>query len=469
MPQNSRFNVDDSNLRCKDRVYRSWMLAAVVLCTCSTASARFLEFNPGGGGVRHKFGGEGPNTGPYTEAGYRFEEESAGEGSGTVAFGALELNDWGPIIEGGIFNGTVVKMTRPDGVPFYPYSLDAILSPTEAATIKLLSSKGGVRTIRSDQTVNLLGPLWEDIEYLEIIGEGCDLCPNLYPAAEGLIENLGVTTRSFVQAGFSAELFHGDVSAYKLPLQVETFEVPENVADGQNAVFTAQSSVFVNELNDLQFSVLGEAGARYSGGLWNLKGKYDVILNTNEPLAVLETGLFSRVSDKFSLVGEASGQVPVGPMLLSGEVDFTALGSLTEQLQSVVINGSIKSELGDYSFELEVSSETGAQGEFSVPRTQRFTLPIPANVAGGQLDITLEADVVGQTINQGLMTYTMDFSRTVTFDSLTFSDGTTPESLGLEVVMASGFRSPNLVPEPSSSFAVICSLACLLYRRTRRS
>lgn len=66
-----------------------------------------------------------------------------------------------------------------------------------------------------------------------------------------------------------------------------------------------------------------------------------------------------------------------------------------------------------------------------------------------------------------------DFANTMTLDSITFADGSTPESHGYELVFESGIQSPNVtaVPEPSS-FAIFGIGACIVSagaaRRRRR-
>jgi hypothetical protein len=53
----------------------------------------------------------------------------------------------------------------------------------------------------------------------------------------------------------------------------------------------------------------------------------------------------------------------------------------------------------------------------------------------------------------------VNWERTMKLESLTFPDGSTPESHGIQVVFDSGMRSPNVIPEPSA--IILASIAAL--------
>jgi hypothetical protein len=73
--------------------------------------------------------------------------------------------------------------------------------------------------------------------------------------------------------------------------------------------------------------------------------------------------------------------------------------------------------------------------------------------------------------------FSLDVFDTMKFESITFSDGTTPESHGFDIVLASGMASPNatatanaaVVPEPSSGLILmsVCLVTGSITRRKR--
>jgi hypothetical protein len=65
-------------------------------------------------------------------------------------------------------------------------------------------------------------------------------------------------------------------------------------------------------------------------------------------------------------------------------------------------------------------------------------------------------------------TMSAEFGNTAKLSSITFPDGTTPESHGFAINFASGANSPNAVPEPSSTFLACLALGGLGYWRRKR-
>lgn len=99
-----------------------------------------------------------------------------------------------------------------------------------------------------------------------------------------------------------------------------------------------------------------------------------------------------------------------------------------------------------------------------------YTLPAVSSspfVVAYKFQISLEAETASTYADSSLA----DATHTMRFDSITFLDGTTPESRGYELEFESGHISPNLRPVPEPATIVLLGLAavwgCAFYRKYR--
>jgi hypothetical protein len=160
------------------------------------------------------------------------------------------------------------------------------------------------------------------------------------------------------------------------------------------------------------------------------------------------------------------------------------------------LDGALESQVG---FGDEISEENfihnvsfaslrltlqGRNFVFGIDGTDSSDASLIVPFIGGGVDVPLDSNLsartsmfIGVEVFSTKGTARANFNHTLYLDSITFLDGTTPESHGWEILFESGIQSPNIaqltestaVPEPST-FALfgISGLALATYSRRRK-
>ncbi len=178
-------------------------------------------------------------------------------------------------------------------------------------------------------------------------------------------------------------------------------------------------------------------------------------------------------TDSLSLVQKNTGQISILPSS-SLLLNYRLEGALTTSINNTTgFSSSIDSTA---SVRASVLSESVS---FSVNKNAVFN-PLGKDITffpklSGEavLNSSREVDFsvsLGITTSASWGHGVADFGNSLSFDSITFLDGSTPESHGFDIVFASGIQSPNLVnnpppdpiPEPSTMFLFGTGIAVLV-------
>src|SRR5690606_25312265 len=188
----------------------------------------------------------------------------------------------------------------------------------------------------------------------------------------------------------------------------------------------------------------GEMTGHFEHGKLALGGKYDLQVAPGSGTTVATIIADSTFTDNLYLSGQGVGQIPVGPLLFGGVFDWELFGSLIDatHMMDLEIEVFATQPNGDeQSARFSYSRAYDGNPNFQQEGLQRFELEVPLDGREAIVNLGLRLNGRFET-QEATLGVTVDVSDTVLFDSITFADGTTPESLGYQIMLGSGLPSP---------------------------
>jgi hypothetical protein len=250
----------------------------------------------------------------------------------------------------------------------------------------------------------------------------------------------------FPRAVWSSAMYataHDDQNSIDVEHFSDQFEVPDD-SSNFNKTYSYEID---RKAGEIELKVQGHMSGKFRNGKWALGTKYDAKITAGEGTTVAQIVSSSSFADKLVITGNADAEIPAGPLKLRGYVDGKYVGSLINDTQNVDLNIRLSTETDFATF--QYTSGYNGDPSFIAPQFHRFEVDVPFNERQANLFFNIQTDDrLG--LREGVLGFTADIGDTVVIDGITFADGTTPESHGLQIHLASGLPSPNLSPVPLS-------------------
>jgi hypothetical protein len=234
-------------------------------------------------------------------------------------------------------------------------------------------------------------------------------------------------------------------------------EASSNVYLGDDAISNAvQSGKLQGLLHDTNVRAIGQATgfaeAQAAGKGYTLKLRVDaaaqgsIVKNdvTSFAGSTIRTSTFWTDTARL----EGQGQIPAGSLLFNWKLDgeFHSALDQSQRLSSTtmilkVVDSRTSQNLGTFEYRQEWNSWTQVTETFGARNVQaglQFTLPLGSTGQPAQFGVTMS----GECVTSG-GTCSIEFGKTLRLESITFPDGSTPESHGFAIVFDSGLISPN--------------------------
>ncbi len=231
------------------------------------------------------------------------------------------------------------------------------------------------------------------------------------------------------------------------------FDVLAAASDGSSirttrSGFTSVQGDFI--VSDASSAGFAEAAARgYIRGFDMGLAMHASVTNSEFGLVQADAVAILTWSDRLTLVGDED--------LPSTEVDLTWAVSGDASASGINFlffdGGSASAGLTAYSGSRAFAGDSFSEGTWNnVPVTGTLDLGDDRSAA---YTVQLGGSAFAKYESSGTAFGVLNFANTVTFDAITFSDGSTPEDHGFTVQFDSGLDSPNLadtttIPEPGS-------------------
>jgi hypothetical protein len=210
------------------------------------------------------------------------------------------------------------------------------------------------------------------------------------------------------------------------------------------------------------------------------RGYIDNTFTFQEYAPLVTTSINASYVDQLTLVYNGGGDIPdiVGGL----DTRFRVNGVLTGSTNVIPgtdggegFSGAFRGTMsvGDQGIEAALDYRNFVEPDGRSPHSEQLNIGSEFITIHHSWDYTRSVAISMGTSLFGQLRYGkfgVYFDHTLEFEGIYFSDGSTPESHGFEVILASGLPSPNLIlPEPSSFvLAAIGLIGLVVWKRRKR-
>lgn len=248
-------------------------------------------------------------------------------------------------------------------------------------------------------------------------------------------------------AAYAQELTYGWDASSSTQIVFDNSELLNNVKSGNLGGLLSDSYVRIDGTATVSAEVLAIGKGYTFGAAFNATATGSVTKNDFTSFSASSISVKSGYKDRFRLVGEA--QLPAGSVKLNFRLDGIGHTQLdqSQEISTSVISVHIEDRdtgLPQGYFEYrqdwnKFNQTLTTSGQSNVSFLAAFTKTLGADRSGSfRIGFSGDGFVSGGTMQAF-------FEHTVRLESITFPDGSTPESHGLAIVFDSGLISPNRV------------------------